>query len=137
VRGVAGPRLADLIVKRRDRALDGRGPGHVQAAGIPGLPDRGGPAGAGLLDRLASAGTRVVEPRGLTPARVDRHEHQLAWGGESGRRGSLRPQRLADIVGCPNDPIAAAPDDQASPVPELHLGGPTPRARGGHGAAGG
>jgi hypothetical protein len=136
VRGVAGPRLADLIVNRSGGALDGRGPGHEQVAGRPELLERGDPGGGGRLDRLASARTGVVDPRRLTlrPALFDPHEHRP---GSSRRRGTLQPQRLAAIVGCPSDPIAAAPDNPPSPVPELPLGGRALRDPGDHGAASG
>jgi hypothetical protein len=54
-------------------------------------------------------------------------DHSTAAGArptrESGRRATLQPQRLAEIVGYATDPIAAAPDDLPSLVPEFTLVG--------------
>jgi predicted amidohydrolase YtcJ len=77
------------------------------------------------LDELASGGTPVVDPRGLTPrpALFEPHEHLLDCAGESGRLGTLQPQRLADTVGLATDPMAAPPDGLRSLVREFTLGG--------------
>jgi predicted amidohydrolase YtcJ len=139
VRGVTGPRLADLIVKAGTVYSMAGARATFRSSAVRGCWIMASAGEAGL-DELHSAGTRSVDVGGLTlpPALFDPHEHRLDSAGEPGRRGTLQPHRLADIAGCATHLVAAAPDDLPSLVPEFALGGGRAlHDPEGHGAEGG
>jgi predicted amidohydrolase YtcJ len=128
VRGVAGPRLADVIVKAHAvysmdearttfRSLAIRDGWIVAASGEE----------AGL-DGLASAGRAVVDARGptLLPALSDRHEHQLESARDMARVRLVGARSLGDLA-APNRergaPVAAGSDTPRPVTPMLTIWG--------------
>ena len=128
MRGVAGPRLADVIVKARAvysmdearttfRSLAIRDGWVVVASGEE----------AGL-DGLASAGMAVVDARGLTrlPAFSDRHEHLLEPARDLARVRRVGARSLGDLAALNSErgaPVAAGSDTPRPVTPMLTIWG--------------